>query len=141
MSGIDLSKQEARLKDNKRKPLIVIGTAKKILEIIDKDPSLVRHTKTIVIDEVDKVLLPLHRKTPFKKLTHRENHPRPAKLLVEKILKISKVSRLQSLNLFNTVLHMQVLEIITRCNCSVNIVLIVLNIHQEGLIGFELNLT
>ena len=92
MSGIDLSKQEARLKDNKRKPLIVIGTAKKILEIIHKDPSLVRHTKTIVIDEVDKVLLPLHRKTPFKKLTHRENHPRPAKLLVEKIFKISKVS-------------------------------------------------
>lgn len=94
MSGIDLSKQEARLKDKKRKPLIVIGTAKKILEIVDKDPSLVRHTKTIVIDEVDKVLLPLHRKTPFKKLTHRENHPRPAKLLVEKILKISKVSGL-----------------------------------------------
>lgn len=94
MSGIDLSKQEARLKDKKRKPLIVIGTAKKILEIVDKDPSVVRHTKTIVIDEVDKVLLPLHRKTPFKKLTHRENHPRPAKLLVEKILKISKVSGL-----------------------------------------------
>ena len=94
MSGIDLSKQEARLKDKKRKPLIVIGTAKKILEIVDKDPSLVRHTKAIVIDEVDKVLLPLHRKTPFKKLTHRENHPRPAKLLVEKILKISKVSGL-----------------------------------------------
>ena len=106
MSGIDLSKQEARLKDNKRKPLIVIGTAKKILEIIDKDPSLVHHTKTIVIDEVDKVLLPLHRKTPFKKLTHRENHPRPAKLLVEKILKISKVS---GLLLFDTVLH------ISRC--------------------------
>lgn len=101
MSGIDLSKQEARLKHaNKRKPLIVIGTAKKILEIVDKDPSLVRHTKTIVIDEVDKVLLPLHRKTPFKKLTHRENHPRPAKLLVEKILKISKVS---GLLYFNTV--------------------------------------
>ena len=92
MSGIDLRKQEARLKDNKTKPLIVIGTAKKILEIVNKDPSLVRHTKTVVIDEVDKVLLPLHRKTPFKKLTHRENHPRSAKLLVEKILKISKVS-------------------------------------------------
>lgn len=92
MSGIDLSKQEARLKDNRRKPLIVIGTPKKILEIVDKNPSLVHRTKTIVMDEVDKVLLPLKRKTPFKKLTHRENHPRPAKLLVEKILKLSKVS-------------------------------------------------
>ena len=100
------------MKDNKRKPLIVIGTAKKILEIVEKDPSLVRHTKTIVVDEVDKVLLPLHRKTPFKKLTHRENHPRPAKLLVEKILKISKVSRLL---LYDTVLHIQVLIIIQSC--------------------------
>lgn len=103
VSGIDLSKQEARLKDNKRKPLIVIGTAKKILEIVDKDPSLVQHTKTIVIDEVDKVLLPLHRKTPFKKLTHRENHPRPAKLLVEKILKTSKVKPIQLIGASATV--------------------------------------
>lgn len=94
MSGVDLSKQQARLKDSKRKPLIVIGTPKRILEIVEKDPSLVHRTKRIVIDEVDKVLLPLHKKSSIKKLTFRENHPRPAKMLVEKILKSSRVSEI-----------------------------------------------
>lgn len=94
MSGVDLSKQEARLKDKAKKPLIAIGTPKRILEIIEKDRSLINRTKRIVIDEVDKVLLPLHRKSPFKKLTHRENHPRAAKTVVEKILELSRVNEI-----------------------------------------------
>ena len=98
MSGVDASKQEARLKDNTKRPWIVIGTPKRILEIVEKDPTLMYRTKRIVIDEVDKTLLPLKRKTPFKKLTHRENHPRPAKMLVEKIHKFSRVSDFKFIN-------------------------------------------
>ena len=94
MSGVDLGKQQARLRDSKRNPSIVIGTPKRILEIVNKDSSLVHRTKRIIIDEVDKVLLPLHKKSSIKKLTFRENHPRPAKLLVEKILKLSRVSEI-----------------------------------------------
>ena len=77
-----MAKQEARLKDRTNRPLIAIGTPKRLLEIIDKDPLLVHRTKRLVIDEVDKTLLPLSK---------RENHPRPAKLLVEKIKKYSRV--------------------------------------------------
>ena len=94
MSGVDIGKQQERLRDNKRKPLIVIGTPKRILEIVEKDPSLVLRTKRIVIDEVDKVLLPLHKRSSTKKLTFRVNHPRPATMLLEKILKLSKVSEI-----------------------------------------------
>lgn len=92
VSGIDLSKQEVRLKDKKRKFLIVIGIVKKIFEIVDKDFFVVRYIKIIVIDEVDKVFLSFYRKILFKKLIYRENYFRLVKLLVEKIFKIFKVS-------------------------------------------------
>lgn len=91
VSGVDMAKQEARLKDRTNRPLIAIGTPKRLLEIIDKDPLLVHRTKRLVIDEVDKTLLPLSKRVSIKKRTLRENHPRPAKLLVEKIKKYSRV--------------------------------------------------
>lgn len=86
-----MAKQEARLKDRTNRPLIAIGTPKRLLEIIDKDPLLVHKTKRLVIDEVDKTLLPLRKRVSIKKRTLRENHPRPAKLLVEKIKQYSRV--------------------------------------------------
>lgn len=86
-----MAKQEARLKDRTNRPLIAIGTPKRLLEIIDKDPLLVHRTKRLVIDEVDKTLLPLSKRVSIKKRTLRENHPRPAKLLVEKIKTYSRV--------------------------------------------------
>lgn len=103
VSGVNLSKQEARLKDKAKKPLIAIGTPKRILEIIEKDPSLVQRTKRIIIDEVDKVLLPLHRRSSFKKLTHRANYPRAAKIVVEKVLQLSKVKHIQMIGASATV--------------------------------------
>lgn len=103
VSGVNLSKQEARLKDKAKKPLIAIGTPKRILEIIEKDPSLVQRTKRIIIDEVDKVLLPLHRRSSFKKLTHRANYPRAAKTVVEKVLQLSKVKHIQMIGASATV--------------------------------------
>lgn len=103
VSGVNLSKQEARLKDKAKKPLIAIGTPKRILEIIEKDPSLVQRTKRIIIDEVDKVLLPLHKRSSFKKLTHRANYPRAAKTVVEKVLQLSKVKHIQMIGASATV--------------------------------------
>ena len=86
-----MAKQEARLKDRSNRPLIAIGTPKRLLEIIEKDPLLVHRTKRIVIDEVDKTLSPLNKRISAKKRTLRENHPRPAKVLVEQIKKYSRV--------------------------------------------------
>ncbi|KAJ7363462.1 hypothetical protein OS493_009616 [Desmophyllum pertusum] len=72
VSGVDVSKQEARLKDNTKRPWIVIGTPKRILEIVEKDPTLMYRTKRIVIDEVDKTLLPLkERRHSRSSLTER----------------------------------------------------------------------
>ena len=86
-----MAKQEARLNDINRRPLIAIGTPKRLLEIVEKDPLIVHRTRRIIIDEVDKTLLPLKRRSSIKKMTMRENHPRPAKLLVEKIKRHSRV--------------------------------------------------
>ena len=88
---MDLAKQEARLEDCDNRPLIVIGTPKRLLEIVEKDPLLVHRTKRIIMDEVDKVLLPLKKRSSRKKVVLRENHPRPARLLVEKIREHSRV--------------------------------------------------
>ena len=86
-----MSKQEARLNDINRRPLIAIGTPKRLLEIVEKDPLIVHRTRRIILDEVDKILLPLKKRSSIKKMTLRENHPRPAKLLVEKIKRHSRV--------------------------------------------------
>lgn len=86
-----MSKQEARLNDINRRPLIAIGTPKRLLEIVEKDPLIVHRTRRIILDEVDKILLPLKKRSSIKKMTMRENHPRPAKLLVEKIKRHSRV--------------------------------------------------
>ena len=80
------------MKDRDNRPLIVIGTAKRLLEIVENDPLIVHRTKRIIVDEVDKVLLPLKKRSSLKKVILRENHPRPAKLLVEKIKRHSRVS-------------------------------------------------
>lgn len=95
VSGVDLAKQEARLEDCDNRPLIVIGTPKRLLEIVEKDPLLVHRTKRIIMDEVDKVLLPLKKRSSRKKVVLRENHPRPARLLVEKIREHSRVRPIQ----------------------------------------------
>ncbi|XP_068755652.1 DEAD-box ATP-dependent RNA helicase CshC-like [Montipora capricornis] len=95
VSGVDLAKQEARLEDSDNRPLIVIGTPKRLLEIVEKDPLLVHRTKRIIMDEVDKVLLPLKKRSSRKKVVLRENHPRPARLLVEKIREHSRVRPIQ----------------------------------------------
>lgn len=103
VSGVDTEKQEARLKDRDNRPLIVIGTAKRLLEIVENDPLIVHRTKRIIVDEVDKVLLPLKKRSSLKKVILRENHPRPAKLLVEKIKRHSRVRPVQLIGASATV--------------------------------------
>ena len=89
---MELSDQEQRLRDTDRPPRIIIGTPKRLLQIVQANASLFQKTKRIVIDEVDKALQPLHRRASMKKIFSRASHPRPSKELVDKLRKASKVS-------------------------------------------------
>ena len=111
MSGVDLSLQEKRLLDVSNPPRIVIGTPKRLLEIVEANESLFHRTKRIVVDEVDKILLPLHRRASRKKLISRALHPRPGNMLVDKLAKISKVSGLICI-IFTFIINVQSLHII-----------------------------
>ncbi|KAK2570818.1 RNA helicase CrhR [Acropora cervicornis] len=75
----------------------------RLLEIVENDPLIVHRTKRIIVDEVDKVLLPLKKRSSLKKVILRENHPRPAKLLVEKIKRHSRVRQVQLIGASATV--------------------------------------
>ncbi|KAK3754834.1 hypothetical protein QZH41_011315, partial [Actinostola sp. cb2023] len=103
VSGVDLSLQEKRLLDVSNPPRIVIGTPKRLLEIVEANESLFHRTKRIVVDEVDKILLPLHRRASRKKLISRALHPRPGNMLVDKLAKISKVPNKQFIGASATV--------------------------------------
>lgn len=86
-----MSSQEKRLQDTTNPPRIVIGTPKRLLEIVEANESLFQKTKRIVVDEVDKILLPLHKRASQKTILKRAEHPRSGRLLVEKIAQLSKV--------------------------------------------------
>ncbi|XP_031549404.1 DEAD-box ATP-dependent RNA helicase 47A-like isoform X2 [Actinia tenebrosa] len=103
VSGVDLSSQEKRLQDMTNPPRIVIGTPKRLLEIVEANESLFLKTKRIVVDEVDKILLPLHKRASQKMITNRVAHPRSGRLLVEKIAQISKVPKKQFIGASATV--------------------------------------
>ena len=94
VSGVDLGEQEKRLQRTAYPPRIIIGTPKRLLEVVQNNKELFRKTKRIVIDEVDKNLAPLHRRASRKKLWSRAVHPKAAKLLVEELKRISRVSTL-----------------------------------------------
>jgi ATP-dependent RNA helicase DeaD len=44
---------------NENKPQVVVGSASRLLEILQKNKRLLQHVKTVVIDEADKVFQPL----------------------------------------------------------------------------------
>ncbi|XP_032234811.2 DEAD-box ATP-dependent RNA helicase CshC [Nematostella vectensis] len=95
VSGVDLSRQEKLLKDSLHPPRIVIGTPKRLWEIVQEHEHLLQRTKRIVIDEVDKTLLPVHQRSSQKKIATRLMHPRPGRLLVDKLKAVSKVKNIQ----------------------------------------------
>lgn len=69
----------------------MIGTPKRLLELTEEHESLFHRTKRIIVDEVDKIFLPLHRRASRKKMIGRAVHPRAGCSLVERIAKLSKV--------------------------------------------------
>lgn len=76
------------------RPHILIGTPKRVLQLLDtnkKDFALLRR---VVLDEVDKLLL-LPNKRSAKKLAVRDMHPRPAKLIIEKLLSFKRRCKTQ----------------------------------------------
>lgn len=61
------------------------------MELAEENESLFHRTKRIIVDEVDKIFLPLRKRAPRKKMISRAIHPRAGCMLVEKLAKISKV--------------------------------------------------
>lgn len=70
-------------------PNIIIGTPKRILELVTLEGSMFKSLRRIILDEVDK-LLPSqkksqHIKLPFKVKSHHE-HVKPTSLIMKKIM-------------------------------------------------------
>ena len=76
------------------RPHIVIGTPKRVLELLDTNKKDFVSLRRLVLDEVDKLLL-LPRKGFAKKQIIREIHPRPAKVIVEKLLGLRRRCKTQ----------------------------------------------
>ncbi len=68
------------------KPHILIGTPRRIQELLETNHRDFTHLRRLVLDEADKILLPLERRAHEKKRILRESHPRPGAVVVRKIL-------------------------------------------------------
>ena len=88
------------------RPHILIGTPKRIFQLINTELKDIKFTslRRLVLDEVDKLLL-LPNKRSAKKLAVRELHPRPAKLIVERLLGLRRRYKLQLIATSATVDH------------------------------------
>lgn len=76
-------------------PHILIITPKRMLQLLETNSKDFINLRRLVLDEVDKILQPLSRHTPEKKRVSREIHPRPGRLVVQKLLSLSRRGRLQ----------------------------------------------
>lgn len=75
--------EQERLTD--MRPHILIGTPKRVLQLIDANKREFVSLRRVVLDEVDKLLLLAHKRSARKQAV-RERHPRPASLIVEQLL-------------------------------------------------------
>ena len=71
------------------RPHILIGTPKRVLNLLDTNLKDFSSLRRLVLDEVDKLLLLPNRRSA-KKQAVREVHPRPAKLIVERLLALKR---------------------------------------------------
>ena len=70
------------------KPNIVIGTPKKVLQLLESNLRDFISLRRLVIDEGDKILLVPQKRTTERKKIVRELHPRPGQLVIEKLLAV-----------------------------------------------------
>jgi superfamily II DNA/RNA helicase len=71
------------------RPHILIGTPKRVLELINTEKREFLSLRQVVLDEVDKLLLLAHKRSARKQAV-RERHPRPASLIVERLLDLKR---------------------------------------------------
>ena len=76
------------------RPHVLIGTPKRVLQLIDADEKEFVSLRRVVLDEVDKLLLLAHKRSA-KKQAVRERHPRPASLIVERLLSLKRMYKTQ----------------------------------------------
>ena len=70
-------------------PHILIGTPKRVLQLIEADKKEFVSLRRVVLDEVDKLLHLAHKRSTRKQAV-REKHPRPASLIVEQLLGLKR---------------------------------------------------
>lgn len=86
------------------RPHILVGTPKRVLNLLSSNEKNFTSLRRLVLDEVDKLLL-LPNKRSARKQALREIHPRPARLIVEKVLGLSKRYKTQLIATSATVDH------------------------------------
>ena len=91
-SSSEVESEQEALSDGR--PHILIGTPKRVLQLIDANKKEFASLRRVVLDEVDKLLLLAHKRSA-KRQAVRERHPRPAKLIVEKLLDLKRRDRAQ----------------------------------------------
>ena len=65
---------------------IVIATPKKLLELLNNRTFTVRNLRRVVLDECDKLIVPLNpQRATWRARSRREKHPRPASLVLNVI--------------------------------------------------------
>lgn len=86
------------------RPHILIGTPKRVLNLLCTNEKHFISLRRLILDEVDKLLL-LPNKRSARKQALREIHPRPAKLIVEKVLALGRRYKTQLIATSATVDH------------------------------------
>lgn len=85
VSGPGEEEQSKAFKESK--PHVLIGTPKRLLQLVEENRDVFHAVRRIVLDEGDKILQPLGERAPWRKRKVRDSHPRPGKTVVEMILR------------------------------------------------------
>ena len=79
-----------------KSPNVVIGTPKKVLEMLNNGTFAVRNLRRVVLDECDKLIAPMNpQRATWRTRERREKHPRPASLVLTYIRKQLQRRQLQ----------------------------------------------
>jgi superfamily II DNA/RNA helicase len=82
-AGVDIDEQQKLLKQT---PKYLIGTPNRLLELYEKKAYDINRLQTLVIDEVDRIVLPLSRYSTVKKTFNKKIHPTPGEDLIRLIV-------------------------------------------------------
>ncbi|KAJ1562773.1 hypothetical protein HK405_008072, partial [Cladochytrium tenue] len=74
-------------------PRLVVGTPRRLLELVESGALDVTRLQTLVLDEVDSLVKVPERYAPLARRYHRQRHPTFAERLVEEVLRSRRASR------------------------------------------------